>query len=249
MKRALLTAILPFLLSVATAHAAEVGISLRGSRASMERQNRIAQELAYTFLRTDAQVERLAEGGQLVPVPGSEHLTVLASRAYARPAVRDFVTRLAEQYAAGCGEPLVVTSLTRPSQRQPGNASPLSVHPAGMAVDLRVSRSGRCVDWLQAELLALEELGLIDATREFRPPHFHIAVFPEAYERHAEGLVADSTARAERERTEQAARRVAAAELSAMTAPAPGATNGSGWSGATALLFAVLALVSFVLPV
>jgi hypothetical protein len=53
-----------------------------------------------------------------------------------------------------------------------------------MAVDLRVSQRPRCVDWLAAELLELERAGLLDATREYHPPHFHVAVFPEAFEAH-----------------------------------------------------------------
>jgi hypothetical protein len=106
--------------------------------------------------------------------------------------VRNLVEVLARAYHGECGEPLVVTSLTRPATRQPDNASPLSVHPAGMAVDLRVSSRRACVRWLEAELLALESRGLLDATREYRPPHFHVAVFPEPFEAHLAQLAADS---------------------------------------------------------
>jgi hypothetical protein len=174
-------------------HATEdVAVTLSGSRASMLRQNRVAKTLDYSFLRTPAQVLRYTEHGRLVELPGGADYAVIAGYPFARPVVRSFIERLAAGYHAGCGEKLVVTSLTRPSTRQPPNASPLSVHPAGMAVDLRYSARAACRAWLGAELLRLEELGLIDATLEHRPPHFHVAVFPPAYEAWEHALAADS---------------------------------------------------------
>jgi Tfp pilus assembly protein FimV len=47
-----------------------------------------------------------------------------------------------------------------------------------MALDIRRSNSGAAQRWLERELLALEGRGLIDATKERRPPHYHVAVFP-----------------------------------------------------------------------
>ncbi len=58
---------------------------------------------------------------------------------FARPETRTFTLRLANQYRLACGEKLVVTSLTRPLSRQPRNASSRSVHPTGMALDVRRS--------------------------------------------------------------------------------------------------------------
>ena len=75
----------------------------------------------------------------------------------------------------------MVTSLTRPTTRQPRNASPLSVHPTGMAVDLRRSWSYSCRRWLESTLLYLEGRGVLEAAREKRPPHYHIALFPKPY--------------------------------------------------------------------
>jgi hypothetical protein len=76
---------------------------------------------------------------------------------------------------------MVVTSLTRPLASQPGNAHELSVHPAGMAVDLRVPADANSRRWLEQTLLALETARVLDVTREHHPSHFHVAVFPEAY--------------------------------------------------------------------
>ena len=52
-----------------------------------------------------------------------------------------------------------------------------------MAVDLR-KPSGACLRWLRTTLLDLEGAGLIEATEEFGPPHFHVAVFPTPYARY-----------------------------------------------------------------
>jgi LysM repeat protein len=114
------------------------------------------------------------------------------SHPYARPAVKLFVERLSAQYRSACGEKLVVTSLTRPVQQQPRNASDLSVHPAGMAVDMRISRKRSCVRWLEKTLLSLEKQGVLDVTRERRPPHYHVALFPQPYTRYVASIAGRS---------------------------------------------------------
>jgi hypothetical protein len=182
---------------------AEVDVSLKGSRASMLRQNRIARQEAFSFLRTPQQVQSHVAEGELVELGGNDDYDVIAGYPFARPVVRAFIERLSAKYREACGEQLVVTSLTRPSGRQPRNASPLSVHPAGMAVDLRVSRDAGCREWLSAELLGLETMGLLDATLERRPPHYHIAVFPEFAGYHAR-LAAEEEAEEQRRAVELA---------------------------------------------
>jgi Family of unknown function (DUF5715) len=165
-----------------TAGAAELG----GSRASMLRQWQIARRNDFTLLRTAADVRRFVRAGRLVRIGSSRSVGLARVRfPYARPAVRTFVRRLGGQYLRACGERLVVTSLTRPLSLQPPNASGLSVHPAGMAVDLRRSRRGRCRRWLEQTLVSLERAGLLEATREHHPPHYHVAVFPSAYRSYA----------------------------------------------------------------
>jgi LysM repeat protein len=167
--------------------------TLRGSTSTMQRQNRVAQQHDYTFLRTSAQVSRFAKSGYLERMHGNANYELVrVSHPYARPAVRLFVERLSAQYRAACGEKLVVTSLTRPVLEQPRNASNLSVHPAGMAVDLRISRKRSCVRWLEKTLLSLERQGVLDATRERRPPHYHVALFPESYTRYVMNIAGPS---------------------------------------------------------
>jgi hypothetical protein len=156
--------------------------SLAGSKSSMVRQNRQANQHDYTFLRTSSQVHDFVRQGRLVRLSGnSDYRVVDVSYPYARPEVKTFVERLADQYRNACREPLVVTSLTRPSTRQPRNASPLSVHPTGMAADLRASNRPACRAFLEKTLLTLEARGVLEATRERHPPHYHVSLFPRQY--------------------------------------------------------------------
>ena len=167
--------------------------ALKGSRTAMRKQNHIAQNQDYSFLRTTSDVRRFVEKGLLVPVRGTSALKLAdVSFPYARPAVKTFVDRLAPQYKDACGEKLVVTSLTRPLSRQPRNASDLSVHPTGMALDLRAPRRTSCRRWLERTLLSLEGKGVLDATRERRPAHYHVAIFPAAYLSYVEALTGDT---------------------------------------------------------
>jgi hypothetical protein len=156
--------------------------SLRGSPASLDRQDAAARRNDYTFIRTPAQLRFFVKQGWLVRVPPSADLALHGvSYPYARPEVAVFLTRLSAQYHAACGRKLVVTSLTRPEDRQPDNASARSVHPTGMAIDIRYSTSRACRVWLERVLLQLEGSRIVEATRERYPPHFHVAVFPRRY--------------------------------------------------------------------
>ena len=167
--------------------------SLRGSMDAMQAQNRQARDHDFTFMETPSHVYRFRDQGLLVHLPGngSYQLDDEVSFPYARPEVKTFVERLASQYRRACGETLVVTSLTRPLNRQPRNSSPLSVHPTGMAVDLRRSTSRACRGWLEDVLLHLEGQGALNATYERRPPHYHIAVYPRQYARYVSRLAAE----------------------------------------------------------
>ena len=172
--------------SVAAANAQ----SLRGSRASMDRQNRQAIEHNFTFLRDGNQVARFAEAGLLIPLRGNrDYILKDVSYPYARPEVKLFTERLAAQFRAACGEQLVVTSLTRPQTGQPRNASPRSVHPTGMAIDLRRHNKPSCRSWLERVLLSLEKHGVLEAAAEKHPPHYHVALFPRPYADYVQTLL------------------------------------------------------------
>lgn len=175
--------------------------SLRGSPGTVDRQNEAARAHDFTFLETGSQVRRFVDAGYLIPVNSNHDYRVKRiSFPYARPEVKLFVSRLGRQYRDACGETLVVTSLTRPTTRQPRNASPRSVHPTGMAVDLRRSTNRYCREWIENVLLYLEGRGVLEAVRERYPPHYHVAVFPEEYAAYAESIrTGAESARAERQ--------------------------------------------------
>lgn len=158
--------------------------SLRGSLASISRMYRQAVRERLPFYETSAGVRNAARNGRLVRLRATSSITHSKVRwPYVQPETRLFVERLGVQYRAACGERLVITSAVRPATRQPANASQRSVHPTGMAIDLR-KPDGPCLRWLRAALLDLEDAGVIEATEEYGPPHFHVAVFPSRYERY-----------------------------------------------------------------
>jgi hypothetical protein len=159
--------------------------SLRGSRASIERMYRHARREGLSFFQTPASVRRAVDARRLVRLePNASYDLHQVTYPYVRPATRTFVRRIAEQYSAACGEPLVVTSGVRPATRQPANSTARSVHPTGMAVDFRKPQTGNCLRWLRETLLDLEGEGVLEATEEQSPAHFHVAVFSTEYTRY-----------------------------------------------------------------
>jgi hypothetical protein len=189
--RAAATLALLSMVPLASVYPGELG----GSRAALRKAHSVAKRNDYTFLRTAADVREFVREQRLVKlVTTKDYVVGNVSFPYARPAVKLFVERLAAQYRAATGERLVITSLTRPMSRQPRNASALSVHPAGMAVDLRIPSSAAKRRWLERTLLSLEDRVVLDVTRERRPAHYHIAVFPREYERYVATLTRGTSA-------------------------------------------------------
>ncbi|HEV8631300.1 MAG TPA: DUF5715 family protein [Thermoanaerobaculia bacterium] len=154
--------------------------SLQPTHTALLRQALSARDAGFAFLDNDDQVHDYVRRGLLVPMRGNDDYFIHPDVRHtaARPEVKVFVERLASQYREACGEKLVVTSLVRPRNHQPWNSDPLSVHPTGMAVDLRISNVSQCRRWLEHALLDLEDQGVIEAARERVIPHYHIVVFP-----------------------------------------------------------------------
>jgi len=203
--------------------AADIPVSLRGSLTAMERQHRVALSLGYRFVRTPNELALLEAWGEMVRLEGNDDYGFRAGveSMLARPEMRTFVERLSAGYRRACGEQLVVTSLTRPTSRQPRNAHRLSVHPAGIAVDLRVSRRPACQAWLEETLLSMEVAELLDVTKERSPPHYHVALFPAQYMEHLAPILAEERAREERERAARLATAALPHELVAGSEAAP----------------------------
>jgi hypothetical protein len=214
--------------------------SLRGSPAAMQEQNQVARTHGLTFYRTTAEIREAVERGDLVRLDGNADYDVadFVRHPFAHPAAKLFVERLARQYHAACGQKLVVTSAVRPSDSQPRNAHALSVHPAGMALDLRVSDRASCRSWLENALMNMESRGLLNGIRERTPPHYHVALYPEPYLAYAAERMAEEAAAAPVEvaSTEEAA------EEATSSAPEIVAADG-GTSRPKAPLMATLALL------
>lgn len=157
--------------------------TLMGSAASMEKQYQLARSYGFNFINTPSEVQRNINARQLVRVNPDRYMELHAvSYPYAVPEAKLFLDRLSSQYYSACGEKLTVTSLLRPRNRQPANASARSVHPTGMAVDLRIPAKQKCRSWLENTLLSLERERVLDVTRERYPPHYHVAVYAKQYE-------------------------------------------------------------------
>lgn len=159
--------------------------SLRGSKASVDRMYRRALAERLTFYETPRGVRNAVAAGRLERLePGDNYALHRVGYPFVQSATATFVERLAAQYRATCDEPMQVTSAVRPATRQPPNSVARSVHPTGMAVDLRKPTDAKCRSWLRERLLELERVGVLEATEEYGPPHFHVAVYPTAYRRY-----------------------------------------------------------------
>jgi hypothetical protein len=154
---------------------------LRGSQESVQKMWDFATNHGLTFYQSPRDIEKAVAEGKLVPLDGdaSYELTRAVGFSYATREAKQFVAAFAPQYLAACGPPLVVTSAARPTNRQPRNSNPYSVHPTGIAVDLRRPPAGPCQRWLRKALAELEEQGYVEATEERRPVHLHVAVLTE----------------------------------------------------------------------
>jgi LysM repeat protein len=163
--------------------------TLMGSAESINKQYRTAVAYGYSFVNTASSLKSHMQTNQLVRVSPDRYIALHdVSYPYAVPGTRLFLSRLSAQYYSMCGEKLTVTSLLRPRDRQPANSVARSVHPTGMAVDLRIPSKPKCRAWLENTLLSLERERVLDVTRERYPPHYHVAVYSQDYETRVAGL-------------------------------------------------------------
>jgi hypothetical protein len=154
--------------------------TLRGSPASVDLMYTSAHEKDLAFLHSRGDIYEAAVDGDLALLTVNDDVSLeRVTFPFVLPSTRDFVDSLGAQYRAACGERITVTSGARPIAEQPRNASPKSVHPTGMAVDFRKPRSGPCLTWLRTSLVELEKRGVVEATEERHPAHFHVAVLKQ----------------------------------------------------------------------
>ena len=195
---------------------------LRGSQESVQRMWDFATMNGLTFYKTPREIDLAVAEGKLVPLDSDAAYEVTRSvrYSYATREVKQFVAAFAPQYLAACGAPLVVTSAARPTNRQPRNSNPYSIHPTGSAIDLRRPPAGPCQTWLRNALAELEQQGYVEATEERRPVHLHVAVLTQpgkiaALPPLGTGPVTRAASRVQRSDGDVAARRPARAAASA----------------------------------
>ena len=154
---------------------------LHGSKESVEKMYSFAVSHRMPFYLTPTNVDKAIADGRLVALTGDStyELTRGVGFSYSTREAKQFVLAFAPQYLAACGVPLTVTSAARPMSRQPHNANPHSVHPTGIAVDIRRPPPGPCLTWVRGALAELESRGVVEATEEHHPIHLHVAVLAQ----------------------------------------------------------------------
>jgi len=166
---------------------------LRGSRASLIRQNERSEADGLERIEDDEELNTLRNQRALVPVPVSAALRINTdlpvNRRYSRPWTARFLSDLARVHYARFRRPLQVNSAVRTVEYQRrlieinGNAAPAdgdvaSPHLTGAAIDIaKKGLSVSEIDWMRAYLLPLQTAGKIDVEEEFYQSCFHISVY------------------------------------------------------------------------
>ncbi len=168
-------------------------ISLRGSLASLRRQNtRLESEGLERILDENDLDSRIAHG-LLVPLPASANMTVnpnlVENHRYCRAWTSRFLSDLAKAHAAAFHRPFQVNSAVRTVEYQKrlmrvnGNAAAaegdiVSPHLTGATIDIGKQGMTRAeLHWMRRHLLALQNAGKIDVEEEFVQACFHITVY------------------------------------------------------------------------
>jgi len=166
---------------------------LRGSLASLERQNSRLDAEGLERIEDEADLALRVADKLLVPLPASSALTVNAglpeAHRYCRPWTARFLADLARAHEAAFRKPIEVNSAVRTVEYQKrlmatnGNAAPaegdmVSPHLTGATVDIaKEGLSRNEMAWMRRRLAELEAAGKIDVEEEFQQACFHITVY------------------------------------------------------------------------
>ena len=166
---------------------------LRGSLASLQRQNDRLDAEGLERIENEADLEARIADKLLVPIPTSSALTVNAeleeNHRYCRPWTAKFLADLARAHEAAFHSPLEVSSAVRTVEYQKrlmetnGNAAPaegdlVSPHLTGATIDIAKSGLSRGeIAWMRRRLAGLQAAGKIDVEEEFKQACFHITVY------------------------------------------------------------------------
>ena len=167
--------------------------SLRGSLASLQRQNDRLDAEGLERIENEADLAARIADKLLVPIPTSSALTVNAeleeNHRYCRPWTAKFLADLARAHAAAFHNALEVSSAVRTVEYQKrlmktnGNAAQaegelVSPHLTGATIDIAKKGLNRAeMAWMRKQLAGLEAAGKIDVEEEFKQACFHITVY------------------------------------------------------------------------
>ena len=166
---------------------------LRGSYASLERQNEKTENDNLERIEDDDDLADRIVRNMLVPVPASALLIVNGNLPgnyrYCRPWTALFLTDLAHIHAVTFHRPLEISSAVRTVEYQKrlmesnGNAAAAegdiaSPHLTGATIDIvKQGMSRQEMGWMRSHLLRLQLAGMIDVEEEFQQACFHITVY------------------------------------------------------------------------
>jgi len=166
---------------------------LKGSRAVLVHQNRMADDEGLERVRDQSELQRLRALHQLVDIPVTAGLQVDPElgpdRRCARPWTARFATEIARAFHARFHAPLRLNSAVRTVayqeqlQRTNGNAAgtggeTASPHLTGQAIDLgKRGMTAQQIAWMRAYLKPLMDAGKLDVEEEFQQACFHISVY------------------------------------------------------------------------
>lgn len=166
---------------------------LRGTHASLVRQDERNRAEGLTRIKTEAQLHELVQQHALIALPLNADIQadprLAYDRRYTRPWTAEFLRDLGWAFTNRFGEPLVITSAVRPASYQAhltwrnGNAAPAngviaSPHEFGATIDIgKKGMTAREIAWMRGYLLPLQQAGQIDVEEEFYQACFHITVY------------------------------------------------------------------------
>jgi hypothetical protein len=166
---------------------------LRGSLASLERQNDRLDSEGLERIEDEADLSARIADKLLVPLPASNALTVNPdleeNHRYCRPWTAKFLADLARAHEAAFHRSIEVSSAVRTVEYQKrlmetnGNAAPaegdlVSPHLTGATVDIAKKGLSRDeIAWMRRRLADLQTAGKIDVEEEFKQSCFHITVY------------------------------------------------------------------------
>ncbi|MBP9842491.1 MAG: hypothetical protein KBC62_00645 [Candidatus Pacebacteria bacterium] len=167
--------------------------TLKGSPASLQKQNQEADRIGLARIADDSELQLFKENGLLISIPKTTGIKIdprLDERFHVvRPWTAKFLSDIGKSFKKRFKANLQVNSATRTLVHQENlakrnkNAAPVtgetrSAHLTGAAIDLaKKPLTRKQKQWLRAELSELEKSGFIEATEEHYQAVFHVMVF------------------------------------------------------------------------